>query len=86
MIDIILVCIVHTNIISFLFREVKQWQKKLIYNLQSPFKIAKEKIKPNQVKDLVLKTLVTNGYIMEDEEDIYELYAIHIKNLITEKE
>ena len=49
-------------------------------------KIAKEKIKPNQVKDLVLKTLVTNGYIMEDEEDIYELYAIHIKNLITEKE
>lgn len=47
--------------------------------------IAKKHIKPEEVIDIIKKSLETNGYIIEKEEDLYELYANHIKYLCNEK-
>ena len=43
--------------------------------------MAKKHIKPEEVIDIIKKSLETNGYIIEKEEDLYELYANHIKHL-----
>lgn len=43
--------------------------------------LAKEYIKPEEVEKLIQKTLEINGYIIEKEEDLYELYATHIEHL-----
>lgn len=43
--------------------------------------LAKEYIKPEELENLIKKSLETNGYIIEKEEDLYELYATHIEYL-----
>lgn len=46
-------------------------------------KIAQENIKPENVVKILKKALRTTGYIIENEEDLYELYATHIEYLCT---
>lgn len=43
--------------------------------------LAKENISPEEVKFLVEKILEANGYIIENEVDLYQLYATHIEYL-----
>lgn len=43
--------------------------------------IAKSYINPEEVEKIIKKTLETNGYLIEHEEDLYELYATHIEYL-----
>lgn len=47
--------------------------------------MAKEHIKPNEVKEIIIKSLEENGYIIEDETDLYKLYATHIEYLCNDK-
>lgn len=44
-------------------------------------RIAKDNIEPNEVDDLIRKTLEKNGYIIENDYDLYNLYATHIEYL-----
>lgn len=46
--------------------------------------IARKHINPEEVTDIIKKSLEANGYIIEKEEDLYELYANHIKHLCNE--
>lgn len=48
--------------------------------------LAKENIKPEEVKELVMKSLEKNGYIIENEVDLYQLYATHIEYLCNNNE
>lgn len=43
--------------------------------------LAKEYLKPEEIKEIVEKTIEKNGYIVEEESDLYELYAKHIECL-----
>ena len=43
--------------------------------------LAQEKIKPEEVERIIMNTLESNGYIIENEIDLYELYATHIEHL-----
>lgn len=43
--------------------------------------IAKENILPDEVTEIIQIALEKNGYIVLDEEDLYELYATHIENI-----
>jgi len=43
--------------------------------------IAKNYLKPEEIKEIVKKSLEKNGYIIENEEDLYEIYATHIEHL-----
>lgn len=43
--------------------------------------LAKENLNPKEIRELVEKTLEDNGYIIENEEDLYELYATHIEHI-----
>lgn len=49
-------------------------------------RVAKEQIDPSKIRETVIKTLVSNGYIIENEEDLYFLYATHIENLCLNNE
>lgn len=44
-------------------------------------KLAKENLKPEEIVEIIKKTLETNGYILENEIDLYELYVTHIENI-----
>lgn len=46
----------------------------------------KENIKPEEIKKLIKKTLEDNGYIIENETDLYELYATHIEHICQTQE
>ena len=43
--------------------------------------IAEENIKMDEVLDIIKKTLERKGYIIENHQDLYELYAMHIEYL-----
>ena len=47
--------------------------------------IAKKNIHPLEIRKIVKKTLEENGYIIENEADLYELYATHIEHVCQEK-
>lgn len=44
-------------------------------------KMVSENINPIEIKGLVKKTLEENGYIIENENELYELYATHIEHM-----
>ena len=48
-------------------------------------KMAQEHIKPEEVPEILKRSLETNGYIIENESDLYELYATHIEYLCSIK-
>lgn len=43
--------------------------------------IAKEKLLPEEIEEIVKISLEKNGYIIESESDLYELYATHISHI-----
>lgn len=49
-------------------------------------KIAEENIKPQEVEEIMKNTLEKNGYIIENEIDLYHLYATHIEYICNNKE
>ena len=44
-------------------------------------KIAKEKLLPEEIEEIIKISLEKNGYIIESESDLYELYATHISHI-----
>ena len=44
-------------------------------------KIAKEKLLPKEIEEIIKISLEKNGYIIESESDLYELYATHISHI-----
>ena len=44
-------------------------------------KLAKDNLKPEEIIETIKKTLETNGYILENEIDLYELYVTHIEKI-----
>ena len=43
--------------------------------------IAKEKLLPEEIEEIIKISLEKNGYIIESESDLYELYATHISHI-----
>lgn len=43
--------------------------------------IAKEKLLPKEIEEIIKISLEKNGYIIESESDLYELYATHISHI-----
>lgn len=48
--------------------------------------LAKEKLLPEEIEEIIKISLEKNGYIIESESDLYELYATHISHLCNKKE
>ena len=53
----------------------------LITRQNNAREVAKTNIKPNEVVNIIKRTIETNGYILENEIELYELYTTHIENL-----
>jgi len=47
--------------------------------------IAQKHLKPKEIENIIKKSLETNGYIIENEEELYELYATHIEHICNRK-
>jgi len=48
-------------------------------------KMAQEHIRPEEIKNIIKQSLEASGYIIENEADLYELYATHIEYLCNNK-
>jgi len=67
--------------VAMLLLKMKKNNYDYITRKNNARKIAKENIKPEEVKELIKKSLEANGYIFEDNVDLYSLYASHIEHI-----
>lgn len=69
------------NQVASLLIRMQQNNYDYITRLNNARTIARENLKPEEIKDIIKKSLESNGYIIENENDLYELYATHIEYL-----